>query len=103
MCRFGRPPGNASSAAANADRFAANCVCFIIIGHHYHDRAAFAQGIFIDEHLVFRQSFEDVAFDGSASRAASYCAERAEQHSPDNSDCEHLTNSRNQKAREHRH
>src|SRR5271156_1340359 len=51
-------------------QYAANCVGFVIIGHHYNDGAALSQGIFVDEHLVFRQSFEDVTLDGSASSSA---------------------------------
>src|SRR5271156_1990716 len=37
-------------------QYAANRVGFVIVGHHYYDRAALSQGIFVDEHLVFRQS-----------------------------------------------
>src|SRR5271156_32085 len=84
-------------------QYAANCVGFVIIGHHYNDGAALSQGVLIDEHLVFRQSFEDVALHGRAGCATTNRANRAKKHSANNSNRENLSHPRNQKACEQRY
>jgi hypothetical protein len=80
---------------------AAHCVGFVIIGHYYDNRAAFAQCILVDVQFIFRQSFENVALQLSAHGSASKRTEGSEYHAPRHSNCQDRAHARNQKARDH--
>src|ERR1700683_4378267 len=80
---------------------AAHRVGFVIIGHYYDNRAAFAQCILVDVQFIFRQSFENVALQLSAHGSASNRTEGSEHHAPRHSNCQDRAHARNQKARDH--
>jgi hypothetical protein len=80
---------------------AANCVSFVIVGHYYDNRAAFAQCILVDVQFVFRQSFENVALQLSPHGSASNRTQGPEYHAASHSNRKDRAHTGNQKARDH--